>query len=161
MDTLTIFLAKYLIIGVALVGLITWLKLSRGGRKELAVAVIIAGIAAIVLSKVLGALYFHPRPFVTDHIKPLITHAPDNGFPSDHTTLVMAVTTVIYYYRKRFAAVALVLSLGVGIGRVLAHVHSPIDILGGLAAGVVAGALGFYSAQKLIPTLLRSYKSKD
>jgi undecaprenyl-diphosphatase len=161
MDPLIIFLAKYLIVGVILVLAITWLKLSARGRKELVVAVIIAGLIAAVLTKLTGKIYFHPRPFAVQHIKPLIPHAADNGFPSEHTVLAMTLTAVIYYYRKKLALAAFVLTLGVGIGRVLAHVHSPLDIVGGLAVGAAAGALGFYSSQKLIPTLLNRSSSRS
>jgi len=150
MDPFAVFLAKYLIVGVILVLVILWLKLASAARRELAAAIIIAGLAAVLLTKLAGQVYFHPRPFAVKHIKPLIPHAPDNGFPSEHTVLAMTLTAVIYFYRKKLALIALILTLGVGLGRVLAHVHSPIDIAGGLVIGTISGALGYYSAQRLI-----------
>ena len=34
-----------------------------------------------------GAAWVDPRPFVVDGRAPLVPHADDNGFPSDHTTV--------------------------------------------------------------------------
>jgi undecaprenyl-diphosphatase len=104
---------------------------------------VIAVLIAVILAKIAGSLYFHPRPFVTEHIKPLVSHGADNGFPSEHTIAAMTLATVIYFYRKKFAAIAFLLAIFVGLGRVLAHVHSPIDIAGGLIIGLVAGYLGY------------------
>ena len=151
MDNLIIFCAKYLIFIIVLAVLLIWLKLSVKTRWQFAAAVCLAGIIAFGLSKITGALYYHPRPFVAQHIKPLISHGSDNGFPSEHTLLAMALSTIVYYYRPRLAAGFFGLTLLVGIGRVLAHVHSPIDILGGLILGALAGWAGYQLAKKRLP----------
>ncbi len=124
-------------------------------RWQLAAAVVIAGVIALALSKIAGALYYHPRPFVVQHIKPLIPHASDNGFPSEHTLLAMTLGTVVYYYRPRLAAGLFGLSILIGISRVLAHVHSLVDILGSLILGALAGWAGYQLAKKLLPSQKR------
>ena len=149
MDNLIIFCAKYLIFVIVSIVLLVWLKSSVKTRWQFAAAVILAGIIAFALGKITGALYYHPRPFVTQNIQPLISHGNDNGFPSEHTLLAMALSTVVYYYRPRLAAGLFGLTLLVGIGRVLAHVHSPVDILGGLVLGVLAGWAGYRLAKRL------------
>ncbi|MDP3995235.1 MAG: hypothetical protein Q8P78_01305, partial [bacterium] len=42
---------------------------------------------AYVIAFVARSFFYSPRPFVESGIAPLIPHAPDNGFPSDHTLL--------------------------------------------------------------------------
>lgn len=147
MDSIIIFCAKYLIFFIFLIAAYTFYKTRH--RREFVLTVILAIVIALIMAKIAGSLYFHPRPFVIEHIKPLIPHGSDNGFPSEHTIAAMTLTTTIYFYRKKFAAIALLLTLLVGFGRVLAHVHSPIDILGGICIGVAAGYLG-YKGSKLI-----------
>lgn len=149
MDKLIIFLAKYLIVVVVLVFIYVWLKLDKRARVQLVVALIVAGVLALILDKLAGKLYYHPRPFAVKHIKPLVAHAADNGFPSEHTILAMALTSLIYFYRRNLAALALVLTLLVGAGRVWAHVHWPIDIAGGIVIGLIAGCGGYWSARKI------------
>jgi len=120
-------------------------------RWQFAAAVVLAGIIALILSKLAGRLYFHHRPFVVQNIKPLISHGDDNGFPSDHTLLATSLAAVVYFYRRRAGIVLLVLAAVVGISRVSAHVHWTIDIVGGLILGVLAGWIGYQLAKKLFP----------
>jgi undecaprenyl-diphosphatase len=149
MDSFIIFLGKDLIVGVVILALVVWFKQTDKLKKELAVALIMAGIAAWLLSKIAGALYYHPRPFIVEHIKPLIAHGNDNGFPSEHTVLATSLTSLIYFYDKKLALAALILTLAMAAGRVWAHVHSPLDIAGGLLVGGLAGWLGYQIVKKL------------
>ncbi len=151
MDWLIVFLAKDLFVAIILVAFLTWWGLDKNKKIQFAAAIVVAGLLGYILSKMGGGLYYHPRPFVTEHIKPLIPHGNDNGFPSDHTWFCMTITAVIYYYNKRWALVAFILTLLVGAGRVLAHLHYPIDILGGLIVGTVAGYIGYRIVKFLIP----------
>ncbi len=141
MDSIIVFCAKYLVLFIFALTIYTWYKTKN--RRQFTAAVILAVIFALILTKLAGSLYYHPRPFAVEHIKPLIDHAADNGFPSEHTVAAMTLTAIIYFYRKKFAAAALILTLGVAVGRILAHVHSVVDILGGLLIGALAGYLGY------------------
>lgn len=156
MDWLIIFLAKYLVIAIVAVAALVFFKTSPKNRKQLGLAFVLAGIVAIILSKIAGAFYYHPRPFTVENIKPLIAHGNDNGFPSEHTVFSMTLATVIYYYSRRWELIAFLLTLGVGVGRVLAHVHSTLDILAGLIIGAIAGSIGYYTARKLAPKIFKS-----
>lgn len=149
-DSLIIFGAKYLVVFVVLMVIVTGLKLSRKKQLEFLASLIIAGAIAGLLVKLLSKLYFNPRPFVSGHIQPLFAHAADNGFPSEHASYAATIAAVIYFYRKKFAAVAAILTVLVGLSRVLAHVHSPVDILAGLAVGVVAGYAGYYLGSRFV-----------
>ena len=148
MDSVIIFLGKYLIFFIAL--LAVYAVYAQKNRREIILALLLAGFLAWFLSGVAGVLYFNPRPFVEHNVQPLFAHGPDNGFPSQHTVLAMTLTTVIYFYRRRLAAAALIMTLLVGAGRVWAHVHSWIDILGGLAIGIAAGAAGVFIARYIL-----------
>ncbi len=150
MDNIVVFLAKDLFAAVILVWAAAYFIITRPKRREFVSTLIIAGFIAVILSKILSGLYFHPRPFADGHITPLIPHDPsDNGFPSDHTVLVMTITASLYFYHKRLAALALVLGLLVGAGRVWAHVHSPLDIAAGIIVGFAAGYLGYQLSKRL------------
>ncbi len=152
MDNLVIFCAKYLIFVVILVVISVWFLADTKTKKQLAIAVIAAGIAALILDKLAGALYFHHRPFVVNNVQPLIPHGNDNGFPSEHTLLASTLATIIYFYRRQIGLAMFGLAIIVGTGRVLAHVHWVIDVVGGLILGILAGYIGHVFAQKLFPS---------
>lgn len=151
MDNLIIFGAKYLIFVIVLIVFVVWLKLPAKKRWQFAAVVVLAGITALVLSKLASWLYFHHRPFVVQNIKPLVSHGDDNGFPSDHTLLATTLATAVYFYRHRVGMALLALAAIVGISRILAHVHWGIDIIGGLILGAIAGWAGYHLAKKLFP----------
>lgn len=151
MDSVIVFLASYLIFTIVLAAIFVGYRTKR--RREYILALILAGILAWDLSAIAGALFVNPRPFVSLNIEPLIPHGPDNGFPSQHVVLAMTLTAVIYFYWRRLAVAAFILTLLVGAGRVWAHVHSWIDIVGGLAIGAIAGYAGVILARFLISKL--------
>lgn len=151
MDSLIIFCAKYLIFIVGLAAIVVWAQMKSKTRWQFAVSVIVAAVAALVLSKLAGMFYYHPRPFVVQNIQPLVPHADNNGFPSDHTLLASSLATVIYFYRRQLGVGIFTLAVILGTARVLAHVHWPVDILGGLILGIAAGWGGYDLAKKLLP----------
>lgn len=151
MHTLIIFGAKYLFIIVALIFCAVWLQASRFHKKQMAAAIILAGVIAGIIDKISGKLYYDPRPFVTHHVTPLVSHAADNGFPSEHTLFTFAVATVLYFYRPRLSYLVFALAALVGISRVAAHVHSPIDIFGGMVIGVISGCAAQWLTLRYLP----------
>jgi undecaprenyl-diphosphatase len=149
-DSITIFCAKYLFVVVVLIVLWVWLQAGKRTKAKMAAVIVLAGILALIASRIAGKLYYDPRPFVRNpNLKPLITHAPDNGFPSDHALLTMTLTAALYFYSHRWAAVALVVTAIVGIARVLAHIHSPIDIIGAWIIGIAAAAFAYYAVGRV------------
>lgn len=156
MDGIITFCAQYLIIAVALVYVYIFFKLSPKSRKQFIAVTVAALVIAAILDKLAGALYYDPRPFVSHSVKPLFAHGADNGFPSDHTLFSTTIAAVLYFYRKKFAAIAFVLAVIIGSARVAAHVHSPIDIIGGLVLGAIAGWAGYRLAVRFVPLSKKS-----
>ncbi len=139
MDTLIILCAKYLIWVVVLLGL-AFLAVSMHW-KRVALSAALSMVLAYILAKVAGSLWYDPRPFVVDHIQPLIAHAADNGFPSDHMLLGATIASVVYAHNRVWGLVLWVLALIVGASRVLAGVHHWADLAGSIIVAVVAVAI--------------------
>ena len=64
--------------------------------------------------------------------------------------MAVALAMTVYFYRKQLGIITFILAALVGVGRVAAHVHSPIDILGGAILGLLAGVAGYWLAGRLI-----------
>lgn len=142
-DTLIVFVARYLFLGsIALIPCAAVLDKGRAHRAErwayFALTVSIAG----ALGFVGGHLYYHARPFVVDHTVPLLAHAADNGFPSDHALLTAAIAAGIWKSSRPLSAIGWAIAIAVGTARVLAGIHWPMDVIGGLLMAVAAGAIG-------------------
>lgn len=139
MNLFFIFGAKYLVFIIALIAGVFFFKKPRKVQKHMALFAVIALPAIYIAAKIGNMLYNDPRPFVVGNFIPLIPHAPDNGFPSDHTLISSAIAAIICPFNKKLALVLWALALLVGLSRVFVGVHHLIDILGSM---VIAGVIG-------------------
>jgi undecaprenyl-diphosphatase len=155
-DPLIVFVAKYFFLLSILFIAAFWFRSPTSTKIELALRVIVGGAVALLLSQVASALYYDPRPFVVEHITPLIPHAADNGFPSDHALLTSFLAFVVLAYSKRLGSLMLVIALLVGAARVGAHIHHPVDIVGSFViAAVAAGVVTLFITTDRLSSLRR------
>jgi undecaprenyl-diphosphatase len=118
--------------------------------------VLFAGYAALLglgINFIITLFYFHHRPFMNPIGKLLIYHAPETSFPSDHTTLLFAISLMLLTSRElRIAGmVSLILSFIGGFARVYAGLHFPIDIAGSLLVALFSVGLLSISKKYLTP----------
>jgi undecaprenyl-diphosphatase len=149
-DAAIVVVAQYFfLISIAITGLV-WLGLPAYRKWTLATAGITGGLAGLGLIAAAGVLYYDPRPFVAGHIHPLFAHAADNGFPSDHAALTMFLAVCVLFCSRPWGTVLTINALLVGTARVLAHVHSPLDIAAGYLIGAAAAALASWLAPVIV-----------
>lgn len=138
MNTLIAFGAKYLFLAIPLATLWVWWQLPKERRLPFAIQAVGAGVLALILAKAGGHFIVSTRPYIAQNLMPLISASRDNGFPSDHTLLSATLALLVLTVRRPLGAVLLVLALCVGVCRVLALVHSPIDIVGSFGIALVS-----------------------
>lgn len=149
MNTLIILLAQYLYIVIILIVGIYFLYLSKEKKIGLLKILVIA-LPLIGILTLLGRHFIDdPRPFVVEHITPLIPHDPDNGFPSDHTLISMAAALIVFLNNKKAGIILILLALIVGTARVLAKVHHPLDIIGSVVIVSLSFAISWFFWQKI------------
>lgn len=143
---LTIFAAKYLVFLDALFALAVVLWLLRDRSRPQAARWLIATVIMLVLSyvfaKIGASIYSDPRPFTVDHVKPLISHAPDNGFPSDHALLAAAIVAAVLYLSPVWTIPFVILGILVDWARVGTGVHHLVDVLGSAVFVAIAMLIG-------------------
>lgn len=130
-----------LIAGYALLFLVP-----KGHRFEAYARILMAGLTAYLLAKLLASVYqpSGERPFQLLGVAPGASYLNNPGFPSDHALFTAFLTLAVWFEtrRKGLAITLVVLTLLVCVGRVLALVHTPLDVLGGLVVASV-GALWY------------------
>jgi undecaprenyl-diphosphatase len=149
MDALIIFCAKYLIFIIATVAFAGILFVQDWKRYGL----LIFGSLAISLAvgKGLGLLWYDTLPFVQNGTTPLIAHAANNGFPSDHMLLAAALASAVFLYSRTAGVVLWLSALCVGVSRVLAGVHHPIDIIAAALVAIAAVAAADWCIRRFLP----------
>ena len=105
-------------------------------KKEILIA-FMAGIVAWILDFFLKVLFHIPRP--ADIFPQIHTLFPENGFsfPSGHATFFMALAFSIFFFHKKAGYIFICFAILIGVARIIAGVHFPIDILSGFALGYV------------------------
>lgn len=143
MDIFIIFIAKYfIVIPIIATIFVAWRFKNRKDILKFILVVLVGGILSLILAKVTSMLWYNPRPFVVGNFTPLIPHAADNGFPSDHVLLASFLGWTILRYSKKIGIGVLVVAAIIGISRVMAGVHHPIDVIGSfVVSGLVVGLM--------------------
>ncbi|MDE2018789.1 MAG: phosphatase PAP2 family protein [Patescibacteria group bacterium] len=147
MDTLIVFAASYLYIFVLLIAAIFFLTRPKQTMKSMAICGIVVAPLAYLISRISSHFYYDPRPFVVGHFAPLIAHAADNGFPSDHVLLTGAVAMIVWFYNKKLSAVLWALAFLIGWARVSAGIHHSTDIIGSIVIVLVSGIIYYFAAR--------------
>lgn len=152
---LTIFGAKYLVFIEVAAGVVLLVALLYRRPSPTIVrwtfATAVGLVVAYIAAKIGGAVYNDPRPFVVDHFRPLIAHAADNGFPSDHALLAAAVVAAVALARVLWCFLLVPVAILVEWARVGSGVHHPVDVLG----SDVCVAIGVLVAILVAPPLTR------
>lgn len=139
-----IFAAEWVILVVPLGLVLMWTN-GLPGQREAAVRALLAAVAALTMSKLIGLAWFHPRPFMVQIGQTYLDHAPDSSFPSDHATSMFSVALALAVCQlreaRRFGLVLLVLAMAVAWARVFLGVHWPLDMVAAFVVSSLAALL--------------------
>lgn len=135
------------VIPIALIGgYMLLFKIPKGKRYEAYCRVLMAGLTAYLIAR-FAAVIYQPttlRPFELMGAQAGALYLNNPGFPSDHALFVTAITCAVWFEtRKKLVSLILAgLVVLVCVGRVVALVHTPTDVIGGVIIGLV-GALWY------------------
>lgn len=132
MDTIFIFGAEKLFFLSPLLAAYFFYKLPRETQKKVLIFAFFSLPLTFILGMLLRELYVNPRPFVVKGFEPLIHHAPDNGFPSDHVLLLAAIASIVSFFNKKYALALWLIAGIVGLSRMYVGVHHSVDIIGSI-----------------------------
>lgn len=108
------------------------------------------------INQAVGLLWFHPRPFMLGLGRTLMTHVPENSFPSDHATFIWGLAFgLIFTGASRPGGWLLaVTGLVVAWARVYLGLHFPFDMLGSFAISCLAAIVAWAMRQIIEQSIL-------
>lgn len=138
-------IADWAVVPVVLIG--AWSLLvyvPKGRRFEAYARVLLAGLTVYMVAKFVGTIYqpATERPYELLGLAPGASYLDNPGFPSDHALFVAAIACAVWFETKR-RRVSLVLALFVivvCVGRVVALVHTPADVIAGVFIALLGAA---------------------
>lgn len=110
--------------------------------------VCLSAVTALLLDAGLKNYFKIGRPVMLNfNLHPLLPIS-DYGFPSSHAAVFAAIAVSLLFIHKKAGIFAGLLALAIGIARVYAGVHTPLDILGGYLVGALVAILaGFFAGR--------------
>lgn len=148
-DALTVFLASFLQY-VLIVAFLLFLYFSVYSRREkfylfwtTTISII---VARLCITEIIRFFYHRPRPYLSYELHSLISEN-EWSFPSGHAAFFFAMATAIYCYNKKWGVGFFIAAILMNLSRIIAGVHYPSDILGGMIVGIVVAYAVFSIAE--------------
>ena len=121
------------------------IKVPKDKRLKAYKEVVFVGLVTYLLAKLVGSI-FQPetiRPFEVAGKAAGASFLNNPGFPSDHTLFATMLAAAVWFETKEKALTLILAGLivVVAVGRVLALVHTPLDVIGGIAIALFGSIL--------------------
>lgn len=141
-DRLIVFFARdfaYLLVIVFLI----WLWIAKMPKKEKVLfflsTCIAESISLGIFTQSARLFYHHLRPYLAiPSVTALLTETT-YSFPSGHTVFFFTLSALLYQHNRMLGRLFFLSSVIIGLTRVIAGVHYPLDILGGAVLGLLVG----------------------
>lgn len=111
-------------------------KIKKNKHIESYSRILVAGLTTYLLAKLISVV-FQPaieRPFEVLGTSAGASFLNNPGFPSDHILFATALLCAVWFETKNkpLSFTIALLTVMVGVGRILALVHTPLDVIGGV-----------------------------
>lgn len=111
-------------------------------KKETVIHAAFSCLIAYIVTELVKTFFPTLRPFQFNGGLPLTLTVPSDGaFPSSHSAIGFALAITILKHDKKVGVLYLIMAGLVGIARIMAHVHYPIDIIAGALIGTIISRL--------------------
>lgn len=160
LDWMFMLLAQHLTYVIVIAALVVIVRQRPWQRRAW---VFLATALTVILSRGIIASLFHqfverPRPFVTFGFDPLVAVSEAErlaSFPSGHMAFLFAIAFVLFYSNRKTGWWFVGLSFVVGVARVVAGVHYPSDIIGGILVALLSAFVVHTLIKQFAPTVVR------
>lgn len=136
-------IADYAVFPVVILGGWALLMIPKKQKYQAYCRILLAGLTAFLLAKLIATIYqpTAERPYELLGVTPGASYLDNPGFPSDHALFVAAIALAVWFEtRKKWLSLTLgLLVVVVCVGRVLALVHTPLDVIAGVIIACIGG----------------------
>lgn len=164
-DTIVRLIADGAVVPVVIIAAYALLAyVPKGQRFESYARILMAGLTAYLIAKLLGTVYqpTEQRPFELMGLSAGAAYLNNPGFPSDHALFTGFLTLAVWFEtrRKGIVITLAVFTLLVCLGRVLALVHTPLDVVAGLVVAATGTVWYLQRGATVISTSTRAKRKK-
>jgi membrane-associated phospholipid phosphatase len=136
-----------------------WLFARPGGDRKWKLAcgsALAAAALALIANQAVAHVWNRARPYTAHPDATVFTaRSHDPSFPSDHASAAFAIAVAVFLFDRLIGGIFLVAALAIAIGRVVAGVHYPADVLAGFLVGTAAALVVVRLGRPLIDRAVR------
>ncbi|MBZ1329739.1 phosphatase PAP2 family protein [Clostridium botulinum] len=132
LDKIMIFFSKdipYIFMAIVAIVFILGITKKNCDYRKVAVNTFIITVINLILSSIIGGIYYVDRPFINNKVNLLYTHAKNSSLPSDHAIGTMSIALGLGKYNKLLSLILTASSVIVGFSRVYVGHHYPADVI--------------------------------
>ena len=144
LDKIMIFFSKdvpYIFMAVIAIVFILGIVKTNSDYRKIAFSTFVITVINLILSFIIGSIYYVDRPFVHNKVNLLMPHSADASFPSDHATGTMSIALGLGKYNRILGVIMTILSIIVGFSRVYVGNHYPLDVIGAYIMALITNYL--------------------
>lgn len=133
LDKIMIFFSKdipYIFMAIIAIIFILGITKKNVSYRKIVFNTFLVTVINLILSFVIGNVYYVNRPFVHNKVNLLFPHTADASFPSDHAIGTMSIALGVTKYNKLLSIILTIVSIIVGFSRVYVGHHYPMDVIG-------------------------------
>lgn len=148
-DNTIIFFGQYLAYILVVVFLLIVAK--NKNWKMLVIAAVSTFFSRIIITEIIRFFYYVPRPFLISGVHQLIFNETSGSFPSGHAAFFFALAMAIYLFSqgpssgrsrgRSFSAIFFAGAILIGLARIIAGIHWPLDIFAGAIIGILSALI--------------------
>ncbi|MBW2992322.1 phosphatase PAP2 family protein [Candidatus Woesearchaeota archaeon] len=113
-------------------------------------------IIVLIIDFLINLVYYRARPFVDYNVNLLVMQKPTASFPSLHAMTAFLFAQLFYFWNKRYSVLVYLLAFLVAFSRIWLGVHYPLDVVGGVALGIIIAFITDYLFEKY--DLMKKFK---
>lgn len=152
-DRLIYFLAVYWPYGLMIILLLDFLWWPNYRQRLCLFFSLLSAVSSWLVANLAKLAWSYPRPFVWfDQGSELFQVGAWEAWPSGHSAWFAALTTSLFLTKSKWRWWALLSTILIGLARVSAGVHWPVDILSGYLLGIVSANLLWLFTKKILKT---------
>ncbi|MDR3593217.1 undecaprenyl-diphosphatase [Clostridium sp.] len=163
LDKVMIFFSKdvpYIFMAVTAIVFILGIMKNNSNSRKAVFSTFVITVINLILSFIIGNIYYVDRPFVHNKVNLLVPHVTDASFPSDHATGTMSIALGLTKYNKILSTILTILSLIVGFSRVYVGNHYPMDVIGAYIIVVVTNHIYNFKLRSKVDNLYELVEKK-
>ncbi|MEY2196224.1 undecaprenyl-diphosphatase [Neobacillus sp. BF23-41] len=110
-------------------------------KRNVTIEAVVSIMISLFLHFIIKLFYFKPRPFIEGRVGILTPSKFDSSFPSKHTLITFAVSTIVLFSQRILGSIMLGFSFLTGLSRIWLGHHYPSDIAGSAVLGSFTSAI--------------------